>query len=255
MDSGSRENAMLVEKVQQLQREVRRLKQAGVSVATLFVILILGFRILGHRRVSTEQLVTKDLVLTDSMGGARARLTVFPEGSGLDVYAPSGERRARLIGSGEESSLNLYIPVTAEGEAAAVNLFHNNALMSSFRSDPTGARLEMHAATPQGAAVLAVENATASLALNGAGENVPKVLLEADATHSCATLGGMTEPTVGGSLCLHSPGLPSLELGDIAGNRAVLGIPHSTDLNTEDSSAASMVLKHKSGRKVHVAPH
>ena len=250
-----RENDVLAQRLQRLQHEVRRIKAVGISVATVLVIFIVLSRIQTHRKVNAEKIVTQDIVLTDSLGRTRARLTVFPEGSGLEVYAASGERRVQLLGRGEEASLNFYLPVTAEGEAASINFFHNDALMSSFRSGPLAARLEMHTARPQRAAILALQNTTASFTLSGAGEKMPKVWLEADDNHACTALGGGADPSAGGSLCFHSPGLPSLELADLAGDRAVMGFPQTADLSTEDSSAATLILKHKSGRKLRIAPH
>ncbi len=58
-----------------------------------------------------------------------------------------------------------------------------------------------------------------------------------------------------GSRCLHSPGLLVLELVDLGGNRAVIGIPNTPDLSLEGHSAASLILKQKSGSKLHVEPH
>ncbi len=244
----------LADRVEKLQCQMRCIKLVSVTVSVLLACLIAIPRIHSRNRMSAAQVVTQDIVLTDSLGRVRARLTVFPDGSGLEINSASGERRVRLIGSGEESSLNFYLPVTAESETASVNFFHDDALMSSFRSGPTAAWLEMHIAHHQGGVILALQNTAASFVLSGAGENVPKVSLEADESHACAALGGIAQPSVGGSLCLHSPGLPSLELSDVAGNHTVLGIPQNPDLGTEESSAATLILKHKNGKKLLVAP-
>jgi hypothetical protein len=116
----------------------------------------------------------------------------------------------------------------------------------------------MHSKAARGTVALALEGDTASLMLSGTDEKVPKLRLSSDPTQACTALGGIEESSAGSSLCLHSPGLPSLELADISGNRAVVGIPHSSDLNAEpgssEGSAASLILKHRSGSKVHVTP-
>ena len=41
---------------------------------------------------------------------------------------------------------------------------------------------------------------------------------------------------------------------DGAGNRAVVGVSQTPDLNPETDSAASIILKHRDGRKVQVKP-
>ncbi len=254
MNSEVQDSQLLAAKVQELQKEIRRIKQLGIGASVLLVGLVLLLQVQTHRKLSTEQVVAKDLVVTDSLGRARARLGVFPAGSGLEVYAASGEGRVQLLGGGEEATLNLYIPVTAVHEAASVNLFHDNVLLSSFRSDPTGARLELHSETANGQAVLSLQGTTASLLLSGTDQKVPKVWLSADPSHACTALSGVAEPLAGGALCLHAPGLPSLELADALGNRAVIGIPQTPDLSAEGNSAASMILKHKNGNKLRVAP-
>lgn len=245
-------NVDLERAIEELRRQIRWLRRAGVSVAALLLAVVVAWRIHDRRRIDAREVVARDFVLTDSTGRARARLSVFPEGSGLDVYAPSGERRIRLLGAGEDATLNLYAPVTAEGEAASVNLFHNNRLMSSLRSGPAVARLEMHTADARGGALLALQNGTSSITLSGPGGEMPVVRLEADATHACTALHSVSGPS--GSLCVQAPGLPSLELADVAGNRAVVGVPHGADLNSSGSTAASLILRHNGGTEVRMAP-
>jgi hypothetical protein len=253
MNSEARENELQAQ-VQKLQREIRFMKRWGAVVAVVLLALIVAFRAADHHRVSTQQLVAKDFVLIDSDGRARARMAVFPEGSGMESYAASGERRVQLIGSGEEAALNLYIPATTVREAASVNLFRNNVLLSSMRGSLGAAQLEMHSQPANGAVILALQDYSASLMLSGAEDNVPKLRLSANPSEACTAMTGAVSSSAGSSLCLHSPGLPSLELGDVLGNRAVVGIPQSADLNGEDSSAASLILKHRSGKKVQVTP-
>lgn len=254
MNSGIEDNQVLAAKVQDLQTQIRRLKQFMVYAGALLVALVLLLQVQAHRKVSSEQVVAKDFVMTDSLGRARARLGVFPAGSGLEIYAASGEGRVQLLGGGEEAALNLYIPITAVREAASINLFHDNVLLSSFRGDPTGARLELHSEAANGQAVLSLQGTTASLLLSGTDQKAPKVWLSADPSHACTALSGLAEPFAGGALCLHAPGLPSLELADLLGNRAVIGIPQTPDLSAEGNSAALMILKHKNGNKLRVAP-
>jgi len=258
MNSEVQENELLIHRVHQLEKEVRRMKQAGVAAAAVPILLLIVFQIHDHRKLTSGRVVANEIALTDNDGNTRVRLAVFPEGSGLEIYAASGERRVQLVGSGEQANLNLYLPVTAVHEAAAVSFFHDNLLLSSFRTDGTGASLEMHSKAAHGTVALALEGNTASLMLSGTDEKVPKLRLSSDPTQACTALGGIEESSAGSSLCLHSPGLPSLELADVSGNRAVVGIPHSSDLNagpgSSEGSAASLILKHKSGSKVHVTP-
>jgi hypothetical protein len=254
MNSETPEKDSLVSQVHALERELRRMKRIGIGVVAGLFLLVIIFHALQREGVSTEQVVAKDFVLIDSEGHARARLAVFPEGSGLEAYAASGERRVQLIGTGEEATLNLYIPVTAVRESASINLFRNNVRLSSLRSNVGGAQLEMHSERSHGAAVMALEGTNASLTLSGADDAVPKLWLSANPSEACTALTGVGSPSAGSSLCLHSPGLPTLELADLAGNRAVIGIPQSSDLSGEGNTAASLILKHKSGKKLKVAP-
>lgn len=248
------DHEVLSARVRELEKQVRTMKEYGAgAVALVFLFLLLQFH--DHRKMTTGQLVANSVTLLDSNGTARARLAVFPEGSGLEAYAPSGERRLQLVGSGDHASLNLNIPVTAEQDAASINLLHNNEVLSSLRSGPYNSVFEMHSKQANGSASLALQGTTASLSLSGADEKVPKIVLSADRNQACTILSGVETSSAGGSLCLHSPGLPSLELADLVGNRAVVGVPHSADLNNEEGSAASVILKHKSGSKVQVKPN
>ncbi len=243
----------LTQRVRELEGQVRMMKELGAG-ALVFLLIFLVLQFHDHRKMTTGQLVAHSVTLIDSNGTARARLAVFPEGSGLEAYAPSGERRLQLVGSGDHASLNLNIPVSAEQDAASINLLHNNDVLSSLRSGPYNSVLEMHSKPANGSASLSLQGTTASLSLSGADEKVPKIILSADRSQACTILSGVEAPSAGGSLCLHSPGLPSLELADVVGNRAVVGIPHSADLNKEEGSAASVILKHSSGSKVHMTP-
>lgn len=246
----SQENEGLTQRIQALQKEIRRVKLAGALLLALLLVLWLQ----RHRTLNAEEVVTRNLVLTDSNGQTRARMAVFPEGAGLEVYAASGERRVQLVGGGEEATLNLYLPVTAVREQAAVNFYHNDVLMSSFESDAAGGRLVLHSPADNGRASLSLHGTTASLTLTGAAEKVPKLQLEADQSHVCTALYGARESSAGASLCLNSPGLPSLELADLTGDRTAIGIPQAPDLNQEQKSAASVILKLKDGKILRLAP-
>lgn len=254
MNSEMRENEVLTTKIYALEKEIRRLKELGVGAIALLVFLFVLVRVHDYHRFSADQIVARTVTLADGQGQARAKLDIFPEGSGLEIYAPNGEMRAQLVGAGAQANLNLYLPVTAVQEVASVNIFHDNRLQSSLRSDINGASLELHSKVANGSAILGMQGTTASLLLSGADEKVPRLLLSADPNSACTALGGIEKTSAGGSFCLHAPGLPSLELADLVGNRAVVGIPHSSDLNMEGDSAASLILKHKSGNKVHVTP-
>jgi hypothetical protein len=244
---------MVDERFQKLQKEIRWIKRLGIGVSAALAALFLLYRPLTYRQVSAQE-----FVLTDALGHARARLAFFPDGPGLEIYAASSEPRVHLVGGGEEATLNLYIPVTAEAGAASVNFFRNDTVMSSFRASSATSILEMHSAADGEAAFLSLQGGTASLTLSSAGEGTPKVSLETNENYACARLGGVHEPLAGGSLCLHSPGLPALELTDLAGSRAVLGIRQIADPGTGDppeNSAASLALQHKSGKSLHLTPH
>lgn len=252
MSIETREYERLAERLEKLEKQLRWIKRTGYVAAAVLAVLVLSYRLARYRQVSSQE-----FVLTDSAGRVRARLASFPEGPGLEVYAASGEPRVQLIGGGEEASLNLYTPATAGQGAASVNLFRDTALMSSFRAEPRTVLLEMHSPHGHGVATLALQHGTTSFTLSGAGEEAPKVSLQTDATHACAALGGTAQPAASGSLCLYSPGLPTLELADLRGNRAVLGIPQSPAPNpskAQESSAASLALEHKSGKSVHLSP-
>jgi hypothetical protein len=245
-------NELVVERLHKLQKEIRRIKRLGIGVTAALAALILLYRPVTHRQVSAQE-----FVLTDALGRVRARLAFFPDGPGLEIYGASGEPRVHLVGGGEEATLNLYIPVTAERGAASVNFFRDDTVVSSFRANPATSILEMHSAADGGAAFLSLQGGTASLTLSSAGEGTPKVSLETNENYACATLGGAHEPLAGGSLCLHAPGLPALELTDLKGNRAVLGIRQTADLATggpPENSAASLALQHKSGKSLHLTP-
>jgi hypothetical protein len=254
MNSEARENELLAQQVRKLQNEIRLLKRLGVIASAALLVLILVFRAVDHHRLSTQVLVTKDFLLIDSDGRARAQIAVFPEGAGIEAYAPSGERRLQLVGGGENAWLNLNIPVTAGREDASVNLYRENVLLSSWRSGANGAQLEMH--SRDGAAILSLQDKSASLMLSGnEKENgAPRIELNANPSQACTAMTGAASAAASSSLCLHAPGLPSLELADIEGNRAVVGIPQSAELNAEGNSAASLILKHKSGNKVKLTP-
>jgi hypothetical protein len=249
MNSEVREKELLAQQVHKLQNEVRFLKRWAVIAAAALLVLMGVLRAVDHHRLSTQEVVAKDFLLIDSEGRERVRIGVFPEGSGMESYAPSGERRTQLVGSGENAWLNLYIPVTAGREDASVNLYRENVLLSSWRSGPSGGQLEMHSG--DGSAILSLQDKNASLMLSGAENGVPRIELNANPSQACTA---MTGAPASSSLCLHAPGLPSLELADLEGNRAVVGIPQSAELNAEGNSAASLILKHKSGKKVKLAP-
>lgn len=252
MNTEPQENASLAAKLQELQNELRWIKRLSIAAAVVLAVVILHYHRLGYRSV-----IAQEFVLTDTLGHERAKLAFLPEGPGLEIYAASGERRVQLVGGGEDATLNLYVPITATSGAASVNLLHNDTMISTFRTDHGAALLEMHSVSGNGAAVLSLRHHAASLNLTGAGEDVPKVSLESEATHACAALAGAPGSTVGGSLCLHSPGLPTLELVDLAGDRAVLGIKQTTDLSKGEpqaGSAASLALEHKSGKSLHLTP-
>lgn len=252
MDPETQDNQLLAERLQKLQQEVCRLRRISISGAVLLTVLILLFRLQGNRQVSAQE-----FLLTDSAGRVRAKLAMLPEGPGLEIYAASGEPRVQLVGGGEEATLNLYIPVTATRGAASVNFFQDENVLSSFRANRAASFIEMHSAADNGAAILALQGGAASFKLSGAGDGAPGVSLDTDAAHACAALGGAAEASAGGSLCLHSPGLPVLELTDLAGNRAVLGVTQTADLSTgkpHESSAASLALQHKSGKSLHITP-
>ncbi len=230
------------------------MKCIGAGIASVLFVVVAAGWIHGHHTIKADRVVAKSFVMNDSEGNARSRLAVFPNGAGLEIYAASGESRVQLLGGGEDATLNLFLPETAVHESASVNLLHNNAVISSLRSDATGSELEMHSKTEDGSAVIDVQGTTTSLTLNGADENVPKISLTADKDKACAALSQESNSSAGSSLCLHSPGMPTLELADLKGNRAVIGIPQSPDLNTKNGSAASLILKHNSGAKVQVTP-
>jgi hypothetical protein len=257
MNSETPENEPLARQVHELQQELRRMKQFGIAGVVVIVLLLL-LHLHDHRKLSTDELIARSVTLADVNGVVRGRMAVFPEGAGLEIYASSGERRVQLVGRGEGATLNLNIPVTATQDSASVNLLHDNVLLSSFRANPDGAAVELHSKVAKGSAVLSLQGTTASLMLAGADEQVPRVWLSADRNQACTSLTGQGGSPAGSSLCLHSPGLPALELADLSGNRAVVGIPHSAEMNgdkgSSEGSAASLILKHKSGSKVQVKP-
>lgn len=255
MNSEMRENELLTIRINQLEKQIRRLKEFGIVATAALVLLFAVVRVHDHHDLRADRVTTGTVTLADRQGQTRAKLDIFPEGSGMEIYAPNGELRAQLIGAGAQANLNLFLPVTAVQEAASINIFHDNRVMSSLRSDLNGASLELHSKAANGSAILGMQGTTASLMLSGADQRVPTLLLSADPNSACTALGGVEQNGAGGLFCVHAPGLPSLELADAGGNRAVVGIPHSSDLTLDGDSAASLILKHKSGNKVHVRPH
>lgn len=253
MDPEMREQELLAE-IQRMKSDLRRLKGLGACSIAVLALLVLGLRIHDHHKLAADEIVAQDFVLHDPNGNVRGRMSIFPEGSGVELYATSGERRAQLVAGPESATLNLYVPVTAEKEAASVNLLYNDRQMSSFRMDPDGSQLEMHSKETNGTAILGLRGSTATMMLSGADQNVPKIWLTADQYRACTSLGGVADQQASSSLCLHSPGLPTLELADQVGNRTVIGVPQNPDLATSESSAASVILKHKNGKKVQMTP-
>lgn len=252
MDSETTENANLTERLEKLQKEVRWIKRIGIAAAVVVASFLFVYHHERYRRVGAQE-----FVLTDTLGRERARLALLPEGAGLEIYAASGEPRVQLVGGGEEATLNLSIPVSAARGAAALNFLQNDALMATFRAGPANALLAMHPPADNGTATLSLKRGGASLTLKGPGDGAPQASLETDATHACAALGGTAEPSAKGALCLHSPGLPTLELTDLAGNRAVLGVKQTVDPGASKpqmSTAASLALEHRSGKNPQLAP-
>jgi hypothetical protein len=252
INSENHDNESLNEKIAKLQTAIRWIKGIGIATAAVVAGLILVYRHERYRSVTAQE-----FVLTDSLGRERAKLALFPEGAGLEIYAASGEPRAQLVGGGEEATLNLYIPVTATRSAAAVNLLQNDALMATFRANPSTALLAMHPSGENGAATLSLRHGAALLTLTGAGEKPPKVSLETNATHACAALDEASQPSAKEALCLHSPDLPAVELTDLAGNRAALGFTRTADpraKNPQANSAATANLEHKRDKSMPSAP-
>jgi hypothetical protein len=252
MNSETHENQSLAKRLEKLQKEIRWIKRIGIATAAVVAGLILIYHHERYRSVTAQE-----FVLTDSGGRERAKLALLPEGAGLEIYAASGEPRVQLVGGGEEATLNLSIPVTAGRSAAAVNFLQNDALLATFRANGATALLAMHPRADKGAAALSLKRGSASLTLSGPGEGAPKVSLETDATHACAALDGAAEPSAKGALCLHSPGLPTLELTDLAGNRALLGVKQTAHPGASEpqmNSAASVALEHKGGKNLQLGP-
>lgn len=255
MNSEMHDSELIGRRVHELEVQLRRLKEFVAAVTAVLLVVMVILHVYDRHRLRSDEVVTRSLIIAGRQGETRAKIGIFPEGSGMELYAPSGELRAQFMGAGAQASLNLYLPITAVQEAASVNFFHNNRLISSLRGDPQGANLELHSEAANGSAVLRMQNTSAALLLSGADAKVPTLLLSADPTRACTALGGVEQNSAGGSFCMHAPGIPSLELADSVGNRAVVGVPHSADLSLDEASAASLILKHKSGNKVHVMPH
>lgn len=264
---------VLTQRIARLEKEVRWIKRAGMFSFAALAIIVLAFHLRGHYKLTADTMVARVFVLANSSDGPAARMTNFPEGSGLEIYAANGERRVQLIGGGEQAALSLYTPVTSN-HSASLNLVYENRLMSSLRSDHAGSVLELHSGTANGvangSAVLSLHRALTSFTLNGNGETVPKISMEADAAHACETLGdyspaenehdsdaGLETPSpvkgvARASLCIHSPGFPALNLRDLSGDHAILGTPEIAD---SEGSAASLVLRQKNGKSLHLEPH
>ena len=252
MNSETHENALLVERLRKLEKQIWWIKRIGIASAAVLALLIIILRLVGYREMSAEA-----FVLRDSNGRARAKLAFFPQGPGLEIYAASGEPRVQLIGGGEDATLNLYIPVTTVRGKAAVNFFDENTALSSLQVGPAAAFLRMRSAANSGSATLSLQRGTASLALSGGGKNAPEVALDTDASRACAAVSGPAPPTAKGSLCVHSPGEPTIKLTDLSGNRSILGVAQTTNRRTgqpRESSAASLVLQPKKGKSLHLAP-
>lgn len=220
MRSESQANESLAETVERLQREIRWIRRLGIAA---LIVVVVGMVVYHRGRYRSD--TAQEFVLADRQGTPRAKLGFFPEGAGLEIYSASGEQRVQLVGGGEEAQLNLYLPVTATRTAAAVNLLQNDAVMATFRAYHASALLDLHPPGDKGDVALSLKRGTAALSLTGAGQGSPKMALDTDATRSCLVLDGAATPTAKGSLCLQSPGLPALELTDLAGKTLQLA-PH-----------------------------
>lgn len=207
----------LTETVAQLRKQVRWLQRIGIASA---VIAVVGFLVYRHQRYRSVR--GQEFVLTDEQGTTRAKLALFPEGAGLELFAASGEERVQLVGGGEDAQLNLYLPVTATRTAAAINFFQNTALTATWRANSSSASLELSPPADHDRASLALRRGRASLTFMGTETGSPQATLGIDAGNSCVVLDGTVAPVAKSELCLRSPGLPALELTDLSGKNLKL---------------------------------
>lgn len=224
MDAETPANQHLAVTVAHLQNEIRWMKRMAIAAALVVLVAFALYRHQRYRSVSGQE-----FVLTDASGTTRARLALFPQGAGLELYAASGEKRVQLLGGGEEAKLNLYIPVTATDVSAAVNLFMNDQSTASLSANGSSAMLELHPPAEKTTATLALRHRGAWLTFAGDADDSPKATLGIDAGNSCVVLDGAVFPArngvvppAKGALCMHSPGLPALELHDRAGKNMQL---------------------------------
>lgn len=211
MNENMHDNENFAERVKELEKQARWMKAIAIAAVLMIAVSALIYHHQRYRIVTAQE-----FVLEDSVGRQRARLALFPEGAGLEIYAASGEPRVQLVGGGEAATLNLLIPVTAVSTDASVNFLEEDTVVATFRANASHALLDMRPTDDRGAATLALRRGGASLVLAGGGDGAPKVSLQTDPTRACAALGA-SPPAARSALCLHSPGLPALELVDLAG--------------------------------------
>jgi len=94
----------LARRLDRMERENRRIRQAGVVAVAVIVAVGLMGHVAGEKVVEAEW-----FVLLDSSGQPRAVLAVAKGGSGLYLYDNKGKLRAGLVGGvADETGLSLY---------------------------------------------------------------------------------------------------------------------------------------------------
>lgn len=243
----------LMQRIERLETRLRWTTAAGIAVAVALAALLALFRFAGYARVSA-----REFVLTNALGEASARLAFLPEGPGLEIDTPAGSPRVKLVGGPEDALLDLYVPKTSALGNASMNIYHGDELISSLRAGLAGASLKLASAADNSAATLALADGAATFSLAGAGEKTPRLTLDSDRDHACATLDAPVNAPSRGTLCFHSPGLPVLELRDFAGNEAVLGAESSARSRAGEPPppvGVSLALTSRGGKVLRLMPH
>lgn len=186
------------------------------AIAILGIVFFINWMIARPRSFAT--VTASEFDLKDSTGAVRGRLAMLPDGPGVELYAPSGEERATLVGGGEDASLNLYIPATASPKAAAaVKLFNGTEQIASLSGSPSSSALKLDSATGNVAASLTATQDFTRLGFEATREN-PDSVPSTTSNPGCANRDDAADAEdhksapLGAMICLDSQAGPTIVL-------------------------------------------
>jgi hypothetical protein len=220
----------VLERLEKLERQNRRLKRAGVIACVLVVAWVAAGRVRPSRTLQAEE-----FRLTDGQGRVRASLTVNGDFTDLDLFSETRKGNASLSVSDAGGALRLAGP--------------NDALADLDVEDSVGSGLHLHHSISW-AGILATQDG-ANVTLSTPDIEKSKIV----------DLGRRTAYPVASGLGSATLGVDQdgtyVNLRDRGGFQAALG---STDLEvprtgeTRKTSAASLVMFAKDGKAIWRAP-